>query len=151
MNTHLRDNQLASVAGEAFQVWSPILLFASNGDGTLTGRYLHVGYICWIELAWTLGSSSTVSAGFSVTPPVNAAASMVNLPVEGAVAMVDTGTTTNIAYMIAVSASRFRFFVVYVAGTYATIGAGADGSTPFTWTNGDQLHLTGMYHTASQA
>ena len=62
-----------------WQDWTPTINNATQGNGTVTARYVQIGKLVIGMFTFTLGSTSAVSGDVNITLPVTGATTNVNL------------------------------------------------------------------------
>lgn len=113
------------------------------GDGTASGRYWRLGNTVHYTAVIVFGSTSTYGAGASPT---------ISLPVtqlagrqsQCDVFATDSGTGFYALYGRTDTAAA----TLFVPGTNGALGFGVRATTPFTWTAGDIIEVTGTYEAA---
>lgn len=137
LNTHVRDNLKA--IGDPLTSYTPSYTGLTIGNATVTAKYLQAGKLVIGEVKIVFGSTSSFSAGFTVTLPV--AAAVINLPV-GSIYLNDTSAGAN----------RTGAALVQSGGTTVAFidGAGAlvTNTSPWTWANGDTISFPFTYEAA---
>ena len=131
----------------AWSSWTPSWTNFTVGNGTVTAKYVRVGRFIHFYVDVTLGSTSSMgtNARFS-------------LPVTG-VSRGGTATTQPIGqarYWDTSASGTYQARLFYQSTTDATIqhltvsgsnitSAGTASNSPFTWANGDEIHIQGTY------
>lgn len=124
------------------QTFTPSFTGLTTGNGTTTARYVQIGKQVFGYIAFTMGSTSSVSGEVSFTLPV-APRSMLNVSVLGQVNILDSGTNNYTGVFITTGASTCAVRYENVSGS--TFSHAAFSSTlPFTWTTNDAFH--GIFH-----
>lgn len=123
----------------AWEVYTPTLLNATLGNGTLVGRRKQVDANTWAwRMHFVFGSTSSISGQLGVTLPGTAVAGS-KQTCHGFIR--DAGT----AYFAVVGVIDATGTTV--AGIVSADGAGSrltSGTNPMTWANGDELILSGI-------
>ena len=142
----LRDMQSATIPGieadiAALGVWqdyTPVMQFASIGNGSVSGRYIQISKLVIAYGSFLLGSTSTVSAGFSMDPPVAPVDTIGTYAPMGIAVYNDASGSQYPGIIWQTSTTRFRF--IHDVSPAAT----ASDTVPFTWTTSDVAtwHLT---------
>ena len=126
-----------------WQDWTPTLTNATQGNGTITARYVQIGKLVVGMFTFTLGSTSAISGDVNITLPVTGATTGVNL---ASLSFIENGVkdvkgfpvlSTTLAYLRAQKAST-----TYVEN--ATLSS----SVPFTWGTNDKIILGFSYEAA---
>ncbi len=131
-----------------YVAWTLDQQFWSLGNGTITAEYIQIGKMVHAWGSIILGSTSTVSAGFSTSYPVTPALNAATSPVLGLSRLTDTGAGIHYhGLMVMSNSTRLRFFAKNAAGTYLTETA-ASNTVPFTWANTDEAHFSIVYEAA---
>lgn len=140
MNLEVRD--AVTTMESAFTAWTPTVSAGLTvGNGTWTGAYERIGKLIIARFSFTLGTTSSVTAGVVLVPPVNFSGSYPGNTNCGSGNAVDFS---------AGSAGKFTIgCYVVTAGTFSFSG-GASGSqvttaAPMTWATSDILSGTLIY------
>jgi len=130
----------ASGLGASWGTWTPSWTNLTVGNGTLNyARYIALGKTNNFVLSFTLGTSSAITNNVSVSIPTTSVAYSNFFPIAYGCAIDETGSVWSIGLFMT-SGSVGRLFV-----DNGSFYASLNGSTPFTWTSGDSIYLTGMY------
>jgi hypothetical protein len=126
----------------AWTTWTPTYSNLTIGNGTVIARYQKVGKNVNLYWSFTLGSTSSVGSGPSITLPINHSqtGAILNLGCqdEGVARYFGKGVLfDNVCYLQAIN----------TAGTYA-LQATITSTIPFTWGNTDRFVLSGSYEVA---
>ena len=109
------------------------------GDGTLTGRYIALGSLCFFRIYLVAGSSTTFgSGGWSFTLPTGFTSSATSRQVVVA-QVLDSGTSIRWSGAGVVTESATTIAAINVADG----GTAVSSSAPMTWAAGDSLVLEG--------
>lgn len=134
-------NALQDGIQAAWTAWTPTLTNITLGNGTQVARYQRIGKNIWFYWDLTLGSTSAVGTGPTVSLPVTALSA-------AAVRRLTCG-------YVDTSASRYDAGATYnESATAVSLGNGASplaaitATVPFTWATGDILHCHGTYEAA---
>lgn len=134
-------NALQDGIQAAWTAWTPTLTNITLGNGTQVARYQRIGKNIWFYWDLTLGSTSAVGTGPTVSLPVTALSA-------AAVRRLTCG-------YVDTSASRYDAGATYnESTTVVSLGNGASplaaitATVPFTWATGDILHCHGTYEAA---
>ena len=126
------------------QAWSPTVGGWTPGNAVMNARYLQLGKLVYFSLSWTLGTTTSTSAsGLSFTAPVAAASS--DGLCAGAVVFFD-GSTRYIGGGIQILGGNF--LPLAVANTSTLTVAAVINTRPFSWGNGDEIRMSGVYEAA---
>lgn len=146
LNAHLRDNLLAASIWEDYTpTWSGASGNPAIGNGSITGRYLHIGDRVDFYIGITMGSTTTYGSGlWSLTMPVT--------PVSG-IRWMFTGLLYDLSlgdnYKLgAVADGSMEMNIRRDSNTAGAALATVTATNPFTWANGDELYLSGTYEAA---
>lgn len=117
-------------------VWAASGTAAFLGNATLLGRYLKINKIVFVDVALTMGSTTTYGTGtYTLTLPLPALDANGQ---TGAVFLYHLASTTSYGGSLFVAAST-------IFGVWSD-GAGQIGpAIPFTWAAGDQLRASFFY------
>lgn len=126
--------------------YTPTLTNVTLGNGTISGVYQRLGTYVVFGFQLILGSTTSVSGTIGISLPFTATSGGNSISYMN-VGMNDTGTNTfNGIGIIAASATKVDIFALAAGGTYTSIGTSStNATTPFTWTNTDQVYGTGIY------
>lgn len=132
------------------QTWTPTFNFCSLGNGTYTAEYVQINDLVFFSFFWTLGSTSTISAGVRIGLPVqaNSAAGYFN-SITTALDLTASERHVGIAFLQD-SGNTARPIVNRVISASSTVRTSSAYNTdlPFTWGSGDQMWITGTYRKA---
>ena len=126
-----------------WQDWTPTLTNATQGNGTITARYVQIGKLVVGMFTFTLGSTSAISGDMNITLPVTGATTGFNL---ASLSFIENGVkdvkgfpvlTTTLCYLRAQKANT-----TYVENAYLS------SSVPFTWGTNDNIILGFSYEAA---
>lgn len=126
-----------------WQDWTPTLTNATQGNGTITARYVQIGKLVVGMFTLTLGSTSAISGDMNITLPVTAARTDFNL---ASLSFIESGVkdvkgfpvlSTTLCYLRAEKANS-----TYVENAYLS------SSVPFTWGTNDKIILGFSYEAA---
>lgn len=135
---------IANQIGAAWETYTPTFTNITVGNGSFTARYGRIQNLVFVDVSFTLGSTSSVSGSgaCAISLPVTAYAATGN-PILGTAQYYDSGSL------------RYFGFVLYNNST--TFAAGYDTSNryqeiyslgPFTWGAGDQMAFHFFYEAA---
>lgn len=126
-----------------WQSYTPTLSNMTLGNGTLACKYVQIGKTVICSVKFTLGTTSAMGTGPSLTLPVTGHSDTL---VGGSGSAVDTG---NFAYPLALGASTTSLvpLILNSAGTYV-VNAHITATAPFTWGSTDVLSALFTYQAA---
>lgn len=134
----------------AWASWTPTATNWSNGNGTLTAKYVQIGKTVFFRVHWTLGTTSAVTGLITLTLPVTASSDYFG--VEGAYVGIakytDVGTSEYQLFPQFTSTTAIALVTGVASGTYLQGNVGTSAIIPGTWSNGDELHISGFYEAA---
>lgn len=139
--------QSGTGSGWAWTTYSPSLTNLTQGNGTLSARYIQIGKTVFVRIKFTLGNTSAVGTVPSLTLPVtpNAAYSSQDL-VVGWGLCVAGGTQAEIPVLI--TSTTASPYLLSAASTYLGPTANITSTTPGTWTTSDFFHIQFVYEAA---
>jgi len=133
------ESELDSIG--TWTAWTPSLQFASVGNGTISGAYCQINGLVFVRMAWELGSTSTVSSGFSVEAPIDGDTGE-GVRYFGSCIYGDASAGTEyLGSMNVFSSDRLRFYVWTASNNWAV----TSNTVPFTWSTSDVVRMSGMY------
>ena len=115
------------------------------GNGTETARFTANmdGFVDY-EIAWDLGSTSSVTGSISFVPPATPAATAGSRTPVGIITLLDAGVFSYAGVVLNVSGTAFGLRAFDASTTYLR-QTFLSGTVPFTWGTGDGIHLSGRY------
>ena len=137
LNTHLRENLKAATEWTSYTVtWAATGGTPSIGNGTLTGRYIAAGNLCHFSIRLTFGSTTSVgtTTAWTFSLPVTAQGAAL-FPAQAFDNGV--GVRNGLAGVIASG--------TVIAPVLDNSGTSWGYATPFTWTTGDAVTVSGTY------
>jgi hypothetical protein len=152
LNATILNTKFSTTAGQlggALTTWSPILTNFTLGNGTMVARYQQVGKIVRGYVLFTLGSTSAVGSGGTMSLPVTASSNYA-LGLGNSVGhllCMDGVATSGIGYCRLESSTTMRPILYNASGTYVT-ASGVSSTVPFTWATGDVLFMSFEYEAA---
>lgn len=148
MNQEVRDNLNAGFpTGTAWTTWSPSVSNITTTSGTTVARYIQVGKVVFGFYRFTLGASSAIGTGPTVSLPVTAASTYsANIDMLGT-ANIRAAGTAHPGWCQFNSTTTMRPAVVNASGTYGTL-ATLTATVPATFTTGDTLYMEFAYEAA---
>lgn len=109
------------------------------GNGTLAGRYKRIGKTVLYRIRLTIGSTTTIGSGaYRFSLPTAQNADYGTWTPIGTAWLFDTSAPSNLMRHV-VGHDTLGCFLTDDAGTQVAHNA------PFTWANGDQLRIAGVY------
>lgn len=133
--------------GGLWTTWTPSYTNLTIGDGTVSARYFRLGKWICAEWSFTLGSTSAVGSGPTVSLPVTAISYPTGAHIGSGNAYDNTGPA---AYPMATyfnSTTTVLLRVHDVTGTYA-VDTNVTATVPFTWATNDVLYFKVIYEAA---
>ena len=129
----------------AWRSWTPTLTNFTQGNGTITARYMRVGRMIRYKFLFTLGSTSTVSTNPTFSLPVTSASQD---ELDGSICrLLDNSPFTRyIGWAVGATTST-----VLIASSVADAFVTVDATTPFTWATGDKMFVSGAYEASADA
>lgn len=132
----------------AWSSWTPTLTNLTQGNGTITAKYIQTGKTVHYRFKFVLGSTSAVGSGPTFTLPVAAHADYVAIQdVYGSANMVDAGTAAYVGRLRATS-TTVGLLLAENAGGALTVDNSVSSTVPFTWATGDSISVYGTYEAA---
>jgi hypothetical protein len=130
--------------------FSPAFTNFTLGNGTAVGRYAQQGEFTDVYVHVTLGNTSSMGTGPTMTLPVNANFASINTGIgtalNGIATFRDTSAPQTAYGIIALSsASSVEIRPYYSSGNYQVV-AQLSATAPFTWATGDEFFITFSYH-----
>jgi hypothetical protein len=116
------------------------------GNGTLTSRYAQIGKTVFVEILFTLGSTSAVTGSPTFSLPVTA--KMGSFTFLGNVSLGDFGTATYVGLANTPSGTGIYIAGFNSSGTWGVESAAINATTPFTWTTNDYIAVKMTYEAA---
>lgn len=127
-----------------WQTFTPVFQFGSVGNGTAAGFYCQVNDLVFIRGEVTLGSTSSVSSGWSLEAPV-AADTTIGTENWGTCLYGDASSGQEyFGSMNSAASNRLRFYVWTASNNWTVTNV----TVPFTWATGDVVRWQGVYKAA---
>jgi hypothetical protein len=126
--------------------YTPSFTGLTVGNGTIDFQYAQVGKVIFVNGAFTLGSTSSVSSNVLFTFPVTAVTYPANAMLGSALVR-DAGTANYSGNVVWSSTTQAILFVMNAAGTY-TANTAVTNTIPMTWTNTDYFTVNFFYEAA---
>jgi hypothetical protein len=127
--------------------YTPLQGGITVGNGTLTSRYQQIGKTVFVEILFTLGSTSAVTGTPTFNLPVTAKIGSYTI-MSTNVSLGDYGTATYEGVAGTPSGTGIYVGVISAAGTYAQESVSIAATVPFTWTTNDYLAIKITYEAA---
>lgn len=134
----------------AWQAWSPTTANITVGNGTIFAEYIQIGKLVHFKFKFTLGSTSAMGSGPTITLPVTPAADHI-ANTEQVLAwgtILDSGTAVYTSALQFATGSNYEFRVHNASSTYLLSQGTISSTVPMTWANGDVLSVHGFYEAA---
>lgn len=132
----------------AWQSWTPTLVNATPGNGTLACKYAQIGKTIYFRFLFILGSASSVGTSPTFTLPITSVSLTGNQQLIGTSKIFDS--SASVVYMGScnwASTTTGSYQVAFVSGTEVRM-SGLSSTTPMTWATSDELHASGFYEAA---
>jgi hypothetical protein len=128
----------------ALTSYTPTLTGFTPGNGTALGAYAQIQKMVYFEAQFTFGTTTAAaSANPTLTLPVSASTAF-NNPGNLTGFFIDTGTAT---YRAIAYVNSSTTAVVRIDGTNG-LASTPSTTSPFTWTTGDIVKVSGIYWAA---
>ena len=138
------DDQGDFVPMNAWESWTPTFTNFTQGNATITAKFLRIGRQVTYRLAVTLGSTSSMGSNPTFSLPVTAVSMGATEPI-GVASLRDEGTADYQANVRVDSTTTAALFSLGASSVHTTINSTA----PFTWTTNDKFYAQGTYEAAS--
>ena len=116
------------------------------GNGTLNfAVYTQVQKLVFVQVQFTLGSTSSVTGNISFAAPVAQATPAQNQ--LGVVQFADASISAGFIGYVSISGSSLQLVPINASGTYASF-TNASATIPFTWATGDVIVMSSTYRAA---
>lgn len=127
-------------------VWGVISSGANTlGNGSLAASYTQIGKTVHLRILLTWGSTtSSTGVDWCFSPPVTPNTNMIFYPIGNTIS---SGVSDNLGDLRFFSATQLQPRVGTATGSFVTNGPISNVS-PFTWTTGNSLKLSGTYEAA---
>ena len=113
------------------------------GNGTLQARYAQIGKTVFVEIFFTLGSTSAVTGTPQFTLPATAKVSSYTL--NGTVSLGDYGAATYVGLAGNPTGSGVYIAAFNTAGSWGVEAGSISATVPFTWTTNDYIAVKMTY------
>jgi len=114
------------------------------GNGTLQARYAQIGKTVFVEIFFTLGSTSAVTGTPQFTLPATAKVSSYTF-MNGTVSLGDYGAATYVGLAGNPTGSGIYIAAFNTSGTTGVEAASISATVPFTWTTNDYIAVKMTY------
>lgn len=133
--------------GWAWSSWAPTYANLTIGNGTVTAKYVQMGKTVFFIWKITLGSTSAMGTGPTISFPVatNATYNTNDMIGQG---FANTSTANGAVWAQWVSSTTFSPFTYSAAGTYVLTQTSFTSAIPGTWGTGNLLTIQGSYEVA---
>lgn len=142
--------QAGTGTGWTWQTWTPTWTNLTVGNGTIVARYNQTGKTVNAHIELTFGSTTSISGQVDFTLPITASSTYLGNNQIGTGSLEDFGITIYDPWIITSGGSPTTKCVIHVknaAGTYVSFTA-LSSTIPFTWGNGDIIHVNIKYEAA---
>ena len=129
--------------GEA-TAFTPTLNNVTVGNGTLTGSHVRVNKLCFVQVQFTLGSTSSVTGSISFNLPFTAASTQFY---DSNALINDAGTSLFVGFAYEATTTTATLVIANVAGTYP-LRTSTSATVPMTWATGDNFSMSVVYEVA---
>jgi hypothetical protein len=126
----------------SWTTWTPTINNLTQGNGTLTARYIQVGKVVNFFISFTFGSTSSMTGAMNFSLPVSSSQNI--FTIYGIAD--DVG---NVGYPLFAQVESNTAYVraINTSGTYAS-ATNVSATIPFTWGNTDRFNFSGSYEVA---
>lgn len=128
--------------GSNIMTYTPTITNVTVGNGTVDGWYYYVGGAIHFAASFTFGSTSSISNAPKFSLPVATSTAPDDADICGV--FIDGGTAYSAIHAAATTTTTGFLYVAVSSGTYVVQGS-VSSSVPFTWTTGDEIHVSGTY------
>lgn len=127
--------------------WTPSFTNFTLGNGTVVASYVQIGKMVFFKGRVTLGSTSSVGASPTFTPPVTANTTIYNLAqnIVCGEAWFKAGSAQSLGSIMFNGSSTIMQLIYLPTSTTVS---GISSTTPGTWTTGDYFNFQGWYEAA---
>lgn len=138
--------QSGTGTGWSWQSWTPTWTNLTAGNAVVTAKYVQTGKTVHYSIVITFGNISSMGTNPNFTLPVTSVSYPVQQPIGLAGMAVSSGGTLYPGGAYSLTNTTGAIFTY--ADSAGVPVAGITSTTPFTWTNGSVLTVTGMYQAA---
>lgn len=132
------------LAAEAWSAFTPTATNITQGTGTYDCAYFQLGKMVAAQYKFTLGGTSAIGSGVTLTLPVTAKKALAfRFPVQ----LQDTGNASYNGAAVNTSTTVLRIYANAASGSYVT-DADLSSTVPFTWGTNDVIEFTIVYEAA---
>lgn len=129
--------------GGGWAAYTPTTSGITVGNGTLQARYAQIGKTVFLEILFTLGSTSAVTGTPNFSIPVTAKVSSYTL--NGTVSLGDYGAATYVGLAGNPTGSGVYIAAFNTAGSWGVEAGSISATVPFTWTTNDYIAVKMTY------
>ena len=133
--------------GGGWAAYTPTTSGITIGNGTLQARYAQIGKTVFVEILFTLGSTSAVTGTPNFSIPVTAKVSSYTF-MNGTVSLGDFGTATYVGLAGNPTGSGVYIAAFNTAGSWGVEAGSISATVPFTWTTNDYIAVKMTYEAA---
>jgi hypothetical protein len=127
-----------------YSTWTPTYTNFTLGNGTVTARYSQVGKTVRFSWEAVFGTTTAITGSF---PEISLPITLSKGTCQMAARYLDAGTKVySASYYI--TTSNIFYLIANVTNTTYLEESGINATTPFTWTAGDQILVSGIYEVA---
>lgn len=140
--------QTGTGSGWSWQTWAPTLTNITAGNATTEYKYIQIGKTVFFRIRFTLGTTSSIGTGPTISLPVTALASYSAGDMEVAIGLAVSGATEVQIQGELNSTTTIRPVLVGTATTYAGPRGFFTAAVPGAWTTGNFFTLQGTFEAA---
>ncbi len=133
--------------GGGWAAYTPTTSGITIGNGTLQARYAQIGKTVFVEIFFTLGSTSAVTGTPNFSIPVTAKVSSYTF-MNGTVSLGDYGAATYVGLAGNPTGSGIYVAAFNTAGSWGVEAGSISATVPFTWTTNDYIAVKMTYEAA---
>jgi hypothetical protein len=127
----------------AWTTWSPTVGGITKGNGTEIARYSKIGKTVNFVYKFTLGSTSSITGGITVTTP-STLQTTYGINISG---IIDDVGVAAFGLVFVTTTTTINVYVASASTSYVN-GTNISSTVPMTWTNGDSITFSGTYEEA---
>lgn len=132
-----------------WQSWVPVWTNLTVSGSTVNARYIQVGKIVFFRVSVVLGGGNAPTGSVTFTLPITA----VSYPGTATTQTIGTGTYNDSSATVYQAGANFASTTTAQLTAFPANGAwlqvtGINGSSPFTFGNGDEIFIQGSYEAA---
>lgn len=137
--------------GAAWTSFTPTWTNLTKGSATIEAKYCQIGKTVHFRISLVLAANTSISGAVDVSLPVTSVSypgTAAVLPI-GVIGLIDSSGSpyTYQGTLVWNSTTTARIYVYVTSGAYSSV-ASITATVPFTFTTGDEIHLTGTYEAA---